>query len=60
MIKITINQEKKVKSSRVNINMFEKKATQIYNTVVKSQIEFANSRDLNINKKEIQSCNNPI
>ena len=60
MIKITRNQAKKVKSSRININSFEEKATIIYNTIVKSQIEYANSSDLNIIKKEIQNCNNPI
>jgi hypothetical protein len=60
MIKITRNQAKKVKSSRININSFEEKATIVYNTIVKSQIEYANSSDLNIIKKEIQNCNNPI
>ncbi len=60
MIKITRNQAKKVKSSRININSFEEKATIVYNTIVKSQIEYANSSDLNLIKKEIQNCNNPI
>ena len=60
MIKITRNQAKKLKSSRININSFEEKATIVYNTIVKSQIEYANSSDLNIIKKEIQNCNNPI
>ena len=60
MIKITRNQAKKVKSSRININSFEEKATIVYNTIVKSQIEYANSSDLNIIKKENQNCNNPI
>ncbi len=60
MIKITRNQAKKIKSSRININSFEEKATVVYNTIVKSQIEYANSSDLNLIKKEIQNCNNPI
>lgn len=60
MIKITRNQAKKVKSSRININSFEEKATIVYNTIVKSQIEYANSSDLNLIKKEVQNCNNPI
>jgi hypothetical protein len=60
MIKITRTQSKKVKSSRININSFEEKATIVYNTIVKSQIEYANSSDLNLIKKEIQNCNNPI
>jgi hypothetical protein len=60
MIKITRNQAKKVKSSRININSFEEKATIVYNTIVKSQIEYANSSDLNIIKKKFKIATTPF
>lgn len=60
MIKIIVNKENSKPSSRINLNLFEKKATEIYSTIVKSQINNALTIDLLAVKKETKNCNNPI
>jgi hypothetical protein len=57
MIRITLNSSCKVVSSRVNKKQFEKKASEILNSIVLPQIKVANNDKSTENFK---NCNNHI
>ena len=58
MIRITQNSQGS--SSRVNKQLFEEKATHIYNTIVKEQIKHAKENNLKNPPVNSKNCNNPI
>ena len=60
MIRITINSTKSSASSRINKQEFEQKASVIFNTIVKNQINESNKSILQTPKVNSKNCNNPI
>lgn len=61
-MKITVKHNPQGLSARVNKADFQRKATQVLNTVVKPQIQNAHSKSISLNaaQKAHKNCNGPI
>ena len=57
MTKIVVSKDKSMTSSRIDLKKFEKRATIVFETVVKPQIEFAKTQS---KTQSQESVNSPI